>query len=153
MLELRGSFRLERVMAVENVKNLHTALIDTRAAYELALKDTEDADVAGICREMISLRHSDHLDLHQSLILAGEVPDENGSFMSMIHETVIGVRAAISGISKKTLPTFASGEEDIVKLYDEALTETGSNLSMTEILMRQRENLVSKIAAMKKLAP
>jgi uncharacterized protein (TIGR02284 family) len=153
MLELRGPFRLERVMAVENVKNLHTALIDTRAAYELALKDTEDADVAGICREMISLRHSDHLDLHQSLILAGEVPDENGSFMSMIHETVIGVRAAISGISKKTLPTFASGEEDIVKLYDEALTETGSNLSMTEILMRQRENLVSKIAAMKKLAP
>jgi uncharacterized protein (TIGR02284 family) len=153
MLELRGPFRLERVMAVENVKNLHTALIDTRAAYELALKDTEDADVAGICREMISLRHSDHLDLHQSLILAGEVPDENGSFMSMIHETVIGVRAAISGISKKTLPTFASGEEDIVKLYDKALTETGSNLSMTEILMRQRENLVSKIAAMKKLAP
>jgi len=140
-------------MAVENVKNLHTALIDTRAAYELALKDTEDADVAGICREMISLRHSDHLDLHQSLILAGEVPDENGSFMSMIHETVIGVRAAISGISKKTLPTFASGEEDIVKLYDEALAETGSNLSMIEILMRQRENLVSKIAAMKKLAP
>jgi uncharacterized protein (TIGR02284 family) len=153
MLELRGPFRLERVMAVENVKNLHTALIDTRAAYELALKDTEDADVAGICREMISLRHSDHLDLHQSLILAGEVPDENGSFMSMIHETVIGVRAAISGISKKTLPTFASGEEDIVKLYDEALAETGSNLSMIEILMRQRENLVSKIAAMKKLAP
>jgi uncharacterized protein (TIGR02284 family) len=139
-------------MAIENVKNLHTALIDTRAAYELALKDTEDADVAGICREMISLRHSDHLDLHQSLILAGEVPDENGSFMSMIHETVIGVRAAISGISKKTLPTFASGEEDIVKLYDEALAETSSNLSMTEILMRQREILVSKIAAMKKLA-
>ena len=139
-------------MAVETVKNLHTALIDTRAAYELALKDTDDADVAGICREMISLRHSDHLDLHQSLILAGEVPDESGSFMSMIHETVIGVRAAISGISKKTLPTFASSEEDIVKLYDEALAETGSNLSMTEILMRQRENLVSKIAAMKKLA-
>jgi uncharacterized protein (TIGR02284 family) len=139
-------------MAVENVKNLHTALIDTRAAYELALKDTDDADVAGICCEMISLRHSDHLELHQSLILAGEVPDESGSFMSMIHETVIGVRAAISGISKKTLPTLASGEEDIVKLYDEALAETGSNLSMTEILMRQRENLVSKIAAMKKLA-
>jgi hypothetical protein len=84
-------------MAVEKVKDLHTALIDTRSAYELALKDTEDADVAGICREMISLRHSDHLDLHQSLILAGEVPDEKGSFMSTIHETVIGVRAAISG--------------------------------------------------------
>jgi hypothetical protein len=65
MLDLRARFGLERMMAIENVKNLHTALIDTRAAYELALKDTEDADVAGICREMISLRHSDYLDLHQ----------------------------------------------------------------------------------------
>jgi hypothetical protein len=53
------------MMAVENVKTIHTALTDSRAAYELALKDTEDADVAGICREMISLRHSDYLDLHQ----------------------------------------------------------------------------------------
>jgi hypothetical protein len=50
------------------------------------------------------------------------------------------------------LPTFASGEEDIVKLYDEALAETSSNPSMTETLVRQREILVSKIAAMKKLA-
>jgi uncharacterized protein (TIGR02284 family) len=139
-------------MAVENVKKLHTALVDARGAYELALKDTEDAEVAGICRQMISLRHSDHLELHQSLILAGEVPDENGSFMSMVHETVIGVRAAISGISKKTLPVFASGEEDIVKLYDDALAEPHSEPKISDILTHQRENLLEKIAEMKQLA-
>jgi uncharacterized protein (TIGR02284 family) len=139
-------------MAAENLKKLHTALVDTRSAYELALKDTEDADVAGICREMISLRHSDHLELHQSLILAGEVPDENGSFMSVVHETVIGVRAAISGIGKKTLPAFASGEEDIVKQYDETLEEMISNPKISEILMRQREKLSMKIAEMRKLS-
>jgi hypothetical protein len=91
-------------MAVESLKELHTALVDTRAAYELALKDTDDEEVGRICKEMISLRHTDHLELHQSLILAGEVPDENGSFMSVVHETVVGVRAALTGISKKTLP-------------------------------------------------
>jgi uncharacterized protein (TIGR02284 family) len=144
---------LEQAMAVECVKKLHTALVDTRGAYELALKDTEDAEVAGICREMISLRHSDHKQLHQSLILAGEVPDENGSFMSIVHETVIGVRAAISGISKKTLPAFASGEEDIITLYDEALAETSSHADISDILTRQRDNLLKKIAAMKNLAP
>lgn len=75
-------------MPVEQVKRLHTALVDTRAAYELALQDTDDEEVAGICREMISLRHSDHMQLHQSLVLAGEVPDEDGSFMSVVHETI-----------------------------------------------------------------
>jgi uncharacterized protein (TIGR02284 family) len=139
-------------MAAENLKKLHTALVDTRSAYELALNDTEDADVTAICREMISLRHSDHLELHQSLILAGEVPDENGSFMSVVHETVIGVRAAISGIGKKTLPAFASGEEDIVKDYDGALKEMVSDPRISEILTRQREKLLVKIAEMKTLS-
>ena len=68
-------------MAAESLKKLHTALVDTRSAYELALKDTDDEEVAGLCKEMISLRHTDHQEMHQSLILAGEVPDENGSFM------------------------------------------------------------------------
>ena len=139
-------------MAAENLKKLHTALVDTRAAYELALKDTNDEEVARICKEMISLRHTDHRELHQSLVLAGQVPDEQGSFMSVVHETVIGVRAALSGISKKTLPTFASGEEHIVEEYDDALRETNGDPKITEILTRQKENLLAKIAAMKSLS-
>ena len=79
-------------MAGERLKELHTALVDTRAAYELVLKDTDDEEVGRICKEMISLRHTDHRELHQSLILAGEVPDEDGSFMSVVHETVVAVK-------------------------------------------------------------
>ena len=139
-------------MPVESLKKLHTALVDTRGAYELALKDTKDAQVAGICKEMISLRHTDHGELHQALVLAGETPDENGSFMSMLNETVVSVRAAITGISKKTLPAFASGEKDIVKLYDEALKEAANDPGMSSILNRQRANLVVKIVNMKVLA-
>ena len=139
-------------MAAENLKKLHTALVDTQSAYELALKDTDDAEVAGICKEMISLRHTDHLELHQALIAAGEVPDDSGSFMSVVHETVVGVRAAISGISKKTLPAFASGEEHIVQEYEDAISEMSSDTRMTEILIRQKEKLLAKIAEMKRLS-
>ena len=145
-------FHRERYMAAESLKNLHTALVDTRSAYELALKDTDDVEVARICKEMISLRHTDHQELHQSLILAGEVPDENGSFMSVVHETVVGVRAALTGISKKTLPAFASGEQNIVEEYDDALREMSSDPKITEILTRQKENLLTKIAEMKKIS-
>jgi uncharacterized protein (TIGR02284 family) len=139
-------------MPAETLKKLHTALVDTRSAYELALKDTDDVEVARICKEMISLRHTDHQELHQSLILAGQVPDENGSFMSVVHETVIGVRAALTGISKKTLPAFASGEQNIVEEYDDALQEMSDDPKITEILKRQKENLLTKIAEMKKIS-
>jgi uncharacterized protein (TIGR02284 family) len=151
-LSINVNYSAEARMAAETLKKLHTALVDTRDAYELALKDTDDPEVAGICREMFSLRHDDHLELHQALILAGEVPGENGSFMSVVHETVVGVRAAISGISKKTLPSFASGEEDIVGLYDETLRQMGNDPKLSGTLSRQRETLLTKIERMKTLA-
>ena len=134
-------------MAAENLKKLHAALVDTGSAYELALKDTDDEDVVRVCKKMISLRHTDHRELHQSLILAGEEPDENGSFMSVVHETVIGLRAALTGISKKTLPAFASGEEYIIEEYDLALREASGDPKMTEILARQKETLSAKICS------
>ena len=108
-------------------------------------------EVARICKEMICLHRTDHQELHQSLILAGEVPDENGSFMSVVHETVVGVRA-LTGISKKTLPAFVSGEQNIVEEYDDALCEMSSDPKITEILRRQKENLLAKIADMKKMS-
>jgi uncharacterized protein (TIGR02284 family) len=138
-------------MAPESLKKLHTALVNTRAAYELAFKDTDDEEVGRICKEMISLRHTDHQELHQSLILAGEVPNENGSFMSVVHETVVGVRAALTGISKKTLPAFVSGEENIVEEYNDALREASEEPNLTEVLTRQKKNLLAKITEMRKL--
>jgi len=53
---------------------------------------------------------------------------------------------------RKTLPAFASGEEDIVRLYDDALAEISSDPAMAEILTHQKDNLVEKISEMKKLA-
>jgi uncharacterized protein (TIGR02284 family) len=138
-------------MAAERLKELHTALVDTQAAYELALKSTDDEEVGRICKEMISWRHTDHRELHQSLILAGEVPDENGSFMSVVPETVVGVRAALTGISKKTLPAFVSGEENVVEEYNDALREASGDPNVTGILTRQKENLLAKIAEMRKV--
>ena len=116
------------------------------------MKDTDDEEVAALCKEMISLRHTDHLELHQALIAAGEEPDDWGSFMSVVHETVVGVRAAISGISKKTLPAFASGEENIIQEYEDALREMSGTAQITDILTRQRNKLLTKIAEMKKLS-
>lgn len=138
-------------MAADQLKKLHTALVDTRGAYELAARETEDAQVASICREMIALRRTDHEELHRALIAAGEKPDDDGSFMTTVHETVVAVRAAFTGIGKKTLPAFISGEEEILKLYDEAIAEA-ADAGATDLLRRQRARLASEIGKMKGLA-
>lgn len=138
-------------MAADQLRKLHTALVDTRGAYELAAKETEDVQVASICKDMIALRRTDHEELHQALIAAGEKPDDDGSFMTTVHETVVAVRAAFTGIGKKTLPAFISGEEDILKLYDEAIAE-GADPGASNVLRRQRGRLASEIEKMRGIA-
>jgi uncharacterized protein (TIGR02284 family) len=103
-------------------------------------------------RQMAALRQEDHAELHRALIAAGETPDENGSFMMTVHETVVSVRAAISGISERTLPALISGEEEIAKLYDEAIEEAEAQQQASDILVRQRAHLMTKIQEMKRLA-
>jgi hypothetical protein len=71
--------------------------------------------------------------------------------MSVVHETVVGVRAALTGISKKTLPAFVSGEENFVEEYNDALREASGDPNVTGILTRQKENLLAKIAEMRKV--
>jgi uncharacterized protein (TIGR02284 family) len=139
-------------MEVDKLKALHTALIDTRAAYELAAAKAESPPVISVCKQMVMLRREDHAELHRALLAAGETPDENGSFMTTVHETVVSVRAAITGISEKTLPAFIGGEEEIVKLYDEAIQEDQAQQRASDILVRQRANLMIKIGEMKQLA-
>lgn len=43
-------------MAVDKLKALHTALVDTRSAYELAAEKAESPAVISVCKQMVTLR-------------------------------------------------------------------------------------------------
>jgi uncharacterized protein (TIGR02284 family) len=135
----------------DKLKKLHTALIDTRNGYEEALKDTKDPQVAEMARKMIALRNADHKPLHKSLVDAGEKPDDKGSFMTTVHETVIAARSAIAGLGKDSMSAFISGEKNIVKEYDDAIHEAKSDTPLRNILTAQKQNLMLKIQEMEKI--
>ena len=61
------------------------------------------------------------------LSAAGLTPDEAGSFMSTVHKTVIGVRSAVVGLDAGSLSSFASGEENNLAKYDEAIKAEPAN--------------------------
>ena len=139
-------------MAADQLKALHTALIDAKKGYEEALRDSEDNAARRVFSDMIALREKHHSELHGSLTRLGETPDEDGSFMATVHETVISVRAAVTGIGTNALSSFVSGEERILGKYDDALDEARSEPALSGILTRQKQELQGKVAEMNRLS-
>ena len=138
-------------MAADSLKKLHTSLVDTRNGYQKAAEDAETPALKSLFAEMVALKEKDHSELHAGLTRMGEKPDESGSFMSTVHETVISVRAAVTGLGPNSLSSFVSGEEQILKEYDDALKECAADPAITATLTRQKQALLAKIAEMKAL--
>lgn len=85
---------------VDTLKSFHTALVDSCNGYEEALSDAEGKDLAPLFLKMIDLRNWHHAELDRYLRAEGEEPDEDGSFMSTVHRTVIKVRSLITGLDE-----------------------------------------------------
>lgn len=134
---------------IDHMKSLHTTVVDARKGYEEALKDADGKGLSSLFRDMIAL-HQTHADaLAADLVHHGEQVDDQGSFMSTIHRTVISIRSLFGGLDESILPGLIDGEERVVGYYDEALKYCPP--SETEMLSKQRAALLAKIAEMKLL--
>jgi uncharacterized protein (TIGR02284 family) len=134
---------------IDHMKSLHTTVVDARKGYEEALKDADGKGLSSLFRDMITL-HQIHADaLAADLVRHGEQVDDEGSFMSTIHRTVISIRSLFGGLDESILPGLIDGEERVVGYYDEALKDCPP--SETEMLSKQRAALLAKIAEMKLL--
>lgn len=134
---------------IEHMKSLHTTVIDARNGYEEALKDAEGKGLSSLFREMMTL-HSSHADLLASeLARHGEVVDDDGSFLSTVHRTVISIRSLFGGLDESILPGLIDGEQRVISYYDEALKDCPTNEA--SILTQQRDALQQKIHEMKAL--
>jgi uncharacterized protein (TIGR02284 family) len=159
-VQARGSRRQARVQRIAlnreatvvdttSLKSLHTALIDAEQGYDTAVRDAEDPEMRALFEELRALHQEAHADVHAILVGKGEQPDETGSFMSMVHKTVISVRAAITGLDRPSLASFASGEERILKDYDAAIEETRADAPVVDRLRRHRDALQEVVSRMK----
>lgn len=134
------------------LKSLHTALIDAGKGYVVAEKDAESPELKRIFQKMSALHEQAHAQVHAILAAKGEKADDAGSFMSTVNKAVVAVRAAVTGLDRRSLSSFASGEERIVADYDKAIEAHAAEVEVVETLRRQRSSLVEMIAEMKSLA-
>ena len=138
--------------ANDKLITLHTALVDAGNGYDEAIKDATDPRIAGLFMDMKALHQRHHSELHAILLGSGETPDDQGSFMSKVHRAVIGARAAITGLGTNALSSFVSGEQRLLSEYEEAIEANESDLPTVEKLSQQQNELVQKVAIMKKAA-
>lgn len=136
----------------ESLKALHTALVDARAGYKEAESRADDPQVAAIFQEADAAHERAHGEIHDLLAGRGEKPDDGGSFMSTVHETVIAIRSAVTGLDDAALSSFASGEERILARYDDAIQESAGSEDVVSVLQHHRRKLSGLIARMKAAA-
>lgn len=137
--------------AIQQFKKLHTAAIDALNGYEEALEDAKGRGYSALFQDMISL-HRQHADgLAKVLLSANQEPDERGSFMSVVHKTIMSVRSLFGGLDASVLPGLVDGEERNVSRYDDALEGSETDLLPLHraLLITQRSDLVNRIAQMR----
>jgi uncharacterized protein (TIGR02284 family) len=134
----------------EELKSLHTQLVDSMEGYRAALEELQDPKVSALVSGMIAMRSAHHRQLDQCLHAMGEVPDESGSFMSNIHRTIIKIRSVFTGVDENIVPGLIDGESRILEQYGDCI-RAGDRPDVVEVLQRQSRELAQKIHEMEAL--
>lgn len=133
---------------LNHLKTLHTSAIDARNGYQEALKDAEGKGMSPLFSEMIALHESNARELARELTKAGEKPDDKGSFMSVVHQTIMDVRSLFNGLDQSVLPGLIDGEKRNVSKYDDAFKDAKTSPDIATLLSAQRDRITHKIANM-----
>jgi len=133
---------------LNHLQSLHTSAIDARNKYQEALDDAEGKGMTSLFRDMIALHQGNATELTRELTKANEIPDEDGSFMSVVHKTIMDVRSLFNGLDGSVLPGLIDGEKRNVAKYDEALKIAKAATNVASLLTAQRGKIAHKIAWM-----
>jgi uncharacterized protein (TIGR02284 family) len=133
---------------LDHLKSLHTSAIDARNGYQEALEDAKGRGMTPLFRDMIALHEGNAAELARELTKSNEIPDEDGSFMSVVHKTIMDVRSLVNGLDESVLPGLIDGEKRNVAKYDDALKQARSATNVVNLLTVQRGKIAQKIALM-----
>jgi uncharacterized protein (TIGR02284 family) len=140
---------------IDHLKSLHTGAIDARNGYGEALRNTEGKGaqskaMTALFRDMVALHDGHAAELDRELTRRNELADDEGSFMTTVHKTIMDVRSMFDGLDESVLPGLIDGEKRNVGKYDAALTAPEVPANVADLLTRQRNSLQQKISLMER---
>jgi len=136
---------------LDELKSLHTRAIDARHGYEEALEDAEGRGMTSLFSKMIVLHTTNADELAAALSSMGQQPDESGSFMSIVHRTIMSVRSLFGGLDESVVSGLVDGEKRNVAAYADALGSQDISAEMRALLERQRDRIEDAISLMEQI--
>ena len=97
---------------------------------------------------MIALHERNADELARELAEAGESPDDRGSFMTIVHKTIMDARSLFNELDESVLPGLIDGEKRNVSKYDDALKDTKISADIINQLAIHRGRIAQKITQM-----
>jgi uncharacterized protein (TIGR02284 family) len=130
------------------LQSLHTTLVDLLNGYEEAVANA--TTMTPVYQDMLSFHASQRAELASVLESVGAPVDQSGSMMSTVQKTVVGIRAAVTGIDETALPSFIRGEQQILTAYHDAIKDAPTSRTF---LQKQRQALMDKIVELENMRP
>ena len=137
---------------VKSLNGLNTMLVDSRNGYTEAAKVAKEPALKALFQDMIDLHTANIAEVSRHVARLGGDGDTTGSFMSTVHRTVVDIRSAVTGLTAASLKAFASGEENILRSYDEIVQIAGIDGDLGAAMIRQRALVASRIEFMNRQA-
>jgi uncharacterized protein (TIGR02284 family) len=133
---------------IENLKSLHTSEVDARNGYQEALDDAKGKGMTALFADMVALHRDNAEELARELTKADQIADEEGSFMTVVHKTIMDIRSLFNGLGQSVLPGLIDGEKRNISKYDDALKDAKTPPALAKLLSAQRGRIAQKIALM-----
>jgi uncharacterized protein (TIGR02284 family) len=133
---------------IANLKTLHTRAIDACHGYGEAVRQADGKGLTPLFSRMVTLHTRNGDELAIALQGLGEQANDDGSFMSTVHRTIMDIRSLFGGLDESVLPGLIDGETRNVDAYDDVLKMLDVPEHLRELLDQQRARLASAIADM-----
>ena len=106
---------------INQLKTLHTRAIDALQGYREAVRQAEGKGMTPLFTDMIAIHAKNSDELAITLRTLGAQANDDGSFMSTVHRTIMDIRSMFGGLDESVLPGLIDGEKRNIETYDETL--------------------------------
>jgi rubrerythrin len=107
---------------LSSISKLHVTLVDAIKGYD-TMTEKAEPDLRLAIQPFATIHRRHAAELVAILKDNGLSPDNDGSLMGLVHETVVSVRALFGDLDTDALPSVISGEEAILSSYFDALAD------------------------------
>lgn len=125
------------VDTIDKLQDLLRVNIDSENGFRDAAEQVDDVALKRIFTQYADERQANASELKQFVEFNGEAPVESGSIMAAIHRTWMDLKAALSlNDAKAVLNEAERGEDHIMHMYEDVLTETAGS-AVHDVLQHQ----------------